>query len=178
MDDDILKAFIDESFEHLADIENDLLEMERAGAQVDMELVNKVYRAAHSIKGGAGFMDLRTIKDLTHEMENVLGKVRAGELVPTPEIVGALLSASDTLKALLADVANSNDADISSHLEELRAQAEGKEAATNRGESPPVEDVLRDVLHRPRKCGFPGRIPGSPDAAGRSGSGDYRRALP
>ncbi len=51
MDDDILKAFIDESFEHLADIEGDLLAIEQGGVGIDMDLVNKVYRAAHSIKG-------------------------------------------------------------------------------------------------------------------------------
>jgi two-component system chemotaxis sensor kinase CheA len=128
MDDDILKSFIDESFEHLADIEGDLLAIEQGGADIDMDLVNKVYRAAHSIKGGAGFMDLTVIKELTHEMENVLGKVRGIELIPTPELVGALLSAADTLKALLSDIENSNEADISGHLAELQAIADAPPA--------------------------------------------------
>jgi two-component system chemotaxis sensor kinase CheA len=56
--------------------------LRKAGADIDEDLVNKVYRAAHSIKGGAGFMGLTTIKDLTHEMENILGKVRSREMVP------------------------------------------------------------------------------------------------
>jgi two-component system chemotaxis sensor kinase CheA len=53
-DDKTLQLYVDESLEQLADIENDLLAIEEAGADIDEELVNKVFRAAHSIKGGAG----------------------------------------------------------------------------------------------------------------------------
>ena len=125
-DDETLQMYLEESIEHLADIETDLLAIEEAGADIDEDLVNKVYRAAHSIKGGAGFMGLTTIKDLTHEMENILGKIRSREMVPTPEIVNVLLSASDTLKALMSDVFASNEVDISQHINDLQAIAEGK----------------------------------------------------
>jgi two-component system, chemotaxis family, sensor kinase CheA len=123
--DETLQIYLEESREHLANIENDFLSIERAGAEIDEELVNKVYRAAHSIKGGAGFMGLTIIKDLTHEMENILGKIRSRELVPNPEIVNILLMASDALKNLIEDVFNSNDVDISEHIESLRAIAGG-----------------------------------------------------
>ena len=52
--DENLQLYVEECLEHLADIENDLLAIEQAGADIDEELVNKVFRAAHSIKGGAG----------------------------------------------------------------------------------------------------------------------------
>ncbi len=125
-DDETLQMYLEESIEHLADIETDLLGIEEAGADIDEDLVNKVYRAAHSIKGGAGFMGLTTIKDLTHEMENILGKIRSRDMVPTPEIVNVLLMAADTLKELMNDVFTSNDVDISRHIEALQAIAEGK----------------------------------------------------
>jgi two-component system, chemotaxis family, sensor kinase CheA len=125
-DDETLQMYLEESIEHLADIETDLLAIEEAGADIDEDLVNKVYRAAHSIKGGAGFMGLTTIKDLTHEMENILGKIRSREMVPTPDIVNVLLSASDTLKDLMNDVFTSNDVDISQHVDALQAIADGK----------------------------------------------------
>jgi len=125
-DDETLQMYLEESIEHLADIETDLLGIEEAGADIDEDLVNKVYRAAHSIKGGAGFMGLNTIKDLTHEMENILGKIRSRDMIPTPEIINILLTASDTLKALMNDVFTSNDVDISRHIENLQAIAEGK----------------------------------------------------
>ena len=135
-DDETLQMYLEESIEHLADIESDLLGIEENGADIDEDLVNKVYRAAHSIKGGAGFMGLTTIKDLTHEMENILGKIRSREMVPTPEIVNVLLMASDTLKALMNDVFTSNEIDISKHIDALQAIAEGKPIPTS-GTTPP-----------------------------------------
>ncbi len=125
-DDEILQGFVEESLEHLADIENDLLAIEEAGANIDEDLVNKVFRAAHSIKGGAGFMGLTIIQELSHHTENVLGMIRSKKLIPTPEIVNVLLLASDQLQTLIEDVANSNEADISSHLGPLIAITEGK----------------------------------------------------
>ncbi len=120
-DDETLQMYLEESLDHLANIENDFLAIEENGADIDDDLVNKVYRAAHSIKGGAGFMGLTNIKDLTHEMENILGKIRSSDLVPTPDIVNILLKASDALKALMDDILNSNEMDISAHVQALQA---------------------------------------------------------
>ena len=124
-DDEILQGFIEESLEHLADIEHDLLAIEEAGANIDEDLVNKVFRAAHSIKGGAGFMGLTAIQELSHATENVLGMIRAKKLVPTPEIINVLLIASDQLQSMIEDVHNSNDVDISAHTTPLNAIADG-----------------------------------------------------
>jgi len=124
-DDEILQGFIEESLEHLADIENDLLTIEEAGENIDEDLVNKVFRAAHSIKGGAGFMGLTAIQGLSHSTENVLGMIRSKKLIPTPEIVNVLLMASDQLQKMIEDVNNSNEVDISSHVNPLDAIADG-----------------------------------------------------
>ena len=124
-DDEILQGFIEESLEHLADIENDLLAIEERGADIDEDLVNKVFRAAHSIKGGAGFMGLTTIQELSHATENVLGLIRSKKLIPTPEIINVLLIASDQLQSMIEDVHNSNEVDISAHLVPLNAIADG-----------------------------------------------------
>ncbi|MFP7755843.1 chemotaxis protein CheW [Thermodesulfobacteriota bacterium B35] len=126
-DDEILQGFIEESLEHLADIENDLLAIEEAGADIDDELVNKVFRAAHSIKGGAGFMGLTVIQELAHAAENVLGMIRSRKLVPDPDIINVLLLASDELQQLIENVEESNEVDISEHLQALNAIYEGKE---------------------------------------------------
>jgi len=156
-DDEILQGFIEESLEHLADIENDLLEIEEGGENIDEDLVNKVFRAAHSIKGGAGFMGLTVIQDLAHAMENVLGLVRSCKLVPTPEVINVLLQSSDKLNTMIEDVNNSNDYDIEEHVvpldaiyngdsappvavkaEETTAAVETVEEAIPEAESPPV----------------------------------------
>jgi two-component system chemotaxis sensor kinase CheA len=124
-DDEILQGFIEESLEHLADIETDLLAIEKAGANIDENLVNKVFRAAHSIKGGAGFMGLTVIQELSHAMENILGMIRSRKLVPNPEIVNILLQGSDKLQSMINNIQSSNDEDITEHLIPLNAIAEG-----------------------------------------------------
>ena len=136
-DDDTLQIFIEESIEHLSHIENELLEIEDAGADIDEELVNKVYRAAHSIKGGAGFMGLANIKNLTHEMENILGLIRERSLVPTHGVIDVLLKASDTLRDLIHDVSSSNDVDLSEHIRALKEVGGAEEKAPAPAAAPP-----------------------------------------
>ncbi|MGD9366331.1 MAG: chemotaxis protein CheW [Desulfobacteraceae bacterium] len=150
-DDETLQMYLEESLDHLADIENDFLAIEEDGADINEDLVNKVYRAAHSIKGGAGFMGLTNIKDLTHEMENILGKIRSREMIPTPNIVNVLLKASDALKDLMGDILNSNEMDISDHVSSLQAvlggcdeplpEAAVKETVPSAAPSPPETAV-------------------------------------
>jgi len=115
-DDEILRQYVEESLEHLADIENDLLLMEEAGEDIDEELVNKVFRAAHSVKGGAGFMALDNIKGLAHKTENVLGMIRGRELAPNAEVVNILLMAFDRLREMLDNAERSGEADVSEYL--------------------------------------------------------------
>lgn len=124
--DDVMKqAFVEESLDHLSGMENELLRIEEDGENLDDNLVNKVFRAVHSIKGGAAFLGLSHIRDISHEMETVLGLVRSRKLVPNAEIVHFLLLASDALEALIRHIDQSEEMDISSHLEALRSIAQG-----------------------------------------------------
>ena len=113
LDDELVLDYLAESREHLATIETDLLAMEQAGAAIDEQLVNRVFRAAHSIKGGAGFFDLLQIKELAHRTENVLDLVRSRQMTPDSEMVSILLLAFDKLRSLLENCRESNNADIS-----------------------------------------------------------------
>ncbi len=146
-DDETLQMYLEESIDHLSDIENDLLAIEADGANINEDMVNKVYRAAHSIKGGAGFMGLTTIKDLTHEMENILGKIRSREMIPTPAIVNVLLKASDALKELLGNVLNSNEMDISSHISALQVIVKTGEAPPQ-AQAPAAEPAPRPAVSK------------------------------
>jgi len=117
--DDLLKVFVEEALEHLPSIENGFLELEKSGAAFDPELVNRVFRAAHSIKGGAGFIGLRNIREISHRMETVLSRFRKEKTVPPPETIHILLTAVDTLKHLVSHVETSDKMDISSALKIL-----------------------------------------------------------
>ncbi len=112
MDDELLNEFINESREHLATIETDLLTIEEGGASVDEELVNKVFRAAHSIKGGSAFFGLSKVKELAHKAETVLDMLRAGRMKPNAEITNVLLAAFDKLRDMINNPRTQEQADI------------------------------------------------------------------
>jgi two-component system, chemotaxis family, sensor kinase CheA len=121
MNDETLLTYLEESREHLANIENNLLDIEEHGADIDEELVNRVFRAAHSIKGGAGFFDLSKIRDLGHKIENVLDMIRSREMIPTPEIINILLISFDKLREMVNSPEFSNDMDIDEFVKSLEA---------------------------------------------------------
>ena len=112
MTDEILAEFVSESREHLAHIEADLLAIEEGGANIDEDLVNKVFRAAHSIKGAAGFFGLTKVKELSHRAETVLDMLRSRAMAPNAEITNVLLMAFDTLRDMITHVDRSHDVDI------------------------------------------------------------------
>jgi two-component system chemotaxis sensor kinase CheA len=118
-----IQMYIAESREHLATIETDLLDMESAGAAIDENLVNKVFRAAHSIKGGAGFFGLKNIQELGHKVENVLDLIRSRKIVPNPEITNLLLLSFDCLREMVNNYAESNQVNISDFVVALNGLA-------------------------------------------------------
>jgi len=118
-DDETLQAFKEESHEHLDGIESDLLAIEEAGADIDLDLVNKVFRAMHSIKGGAGFLGLNAVKTLAHAAEDLLNKIRNKELIPTAPVISSLLDAADLVNRLLNQPRGAVELDISGPLSAL-----------------------------------------------------------
>jgi len=115
MDEEVLQLFVEESREHLAGIEDDLLAMESMDG-LDEDLVNRVFRTLHTIKGGAGFFDLIKLQNLAHSMENLLDLIRKDELETTKFIVSSLLAGADTVASMVDNLEASNDYDISDHL--------------------------------------------------------------
>ncbi|MEN0110173.1 MAG: chemotaxis protein CheW [Planctomycetota bacterium] len=128
-DNDLLNDFVIEANEHLSDIENQFLAIEEAAPAVDVDLVNEVFRAIHSIKGAAGFLGLSTVNDLAHNLENVLNMMRNEELAPTSAIVDDMLKGADALKGLIDNVESSNGADVGDHIAALEKIAAAAMAA-------------------------------------------------
>lgn len=118
-DAELLREFVVESQEHLADVENQLLTLEAQGDNMDVALVNNVFRAVHSIKGAAGFLGLVTLQSLAHREEEVLNKLRTFELRPTSIVINTLLEATDELQTLLDCIDTSNEKDVSDHVRAL-----------------------------------------------------------
>ncbi len=104
IDESIISDFVAESREHLAQVEPDFLTLEQQGGKSPKEVVNRVFRAIHSIKGGAGFLAFESLKSLSHAMESVLTQVRDGKLEPDSPVMDALFAGLDRLKAMLDDI--------------------------------------------------------------------------
>ena len=117
---EIIQELIEESTEHLSAIEPDLLELEQRGGEVSSELVNRIFRAIHSIKGGFGFFGIESIQGLTHVMESVLMKVRDGEMSADSSMVDSLLEGVDKVREMLEDVEGSDRVDASVVLGSLK----------------------------------------------------------
>ncbi|MEW6500267.1 MAG: Hpt domain-containing protein, partial [Thermodesulfobacteriota bacterium] len=140
VNDETLHMYVQESKEHLENIESDLLEIEQQGEALDEEVVNRVFRAAHSIKGGGGFLNLLQIKELAHKIENVLDMIRHRQLVPTSAVVSTLLESFDHLGHLLDNVLESNELDIALHVSRLEAVVTG---GLQNGEKASLHDMRR-----------------------------------
>ncbi|MFA7280895.1 MAG: chemotaxis protein CheW [Sterolibacterium sp.] len=94
------QVFFDETAEHLSNMESMLLELDVQ--HPDAEQLNAIFRAAHSIKGSAGTFGFNDLADVTHILENLLDRIRKGELTLHENMIDAFLDAGDILKTLLA----------------------------------------------------------------------------
>ncbi|MEC4889533.1 MAG: chemotaxis protein CheA [Nitrospira sp.] len=99
-------AFFEEAAEHLAIVEEGLLALEQHPE--DLDLLAKIFRSAHSIKGTAGMFGFNAVAQFTHKMETLLDLLRNGQKVVTPQIADLLLKSTDCLKTLI-EAAKSNE---------------------------------------------------------------------
>ena len=93
------QVFFDEADELLAEMEKLLLDIDVADP--DSEDLNAIFRAAHSIKGGAATFGFNDITEVTHTLESLLDRIRKGEMALTPEHVDAFLVSKDVLTMLM-----------------------------------------------------------------------------
>ena len=103
----IKQVFFEECGEQLTELETGLLEMEEGNS--DPERINAIFRAVHSIKGGAGAFDLEVLVHFSHVFENTLDLIRANQLDPTNEVVKLMLKATDVLFDLVAAAREERD---------------------------------------------------------------------
>ncbi|WP_145477751.1 chemotaxis protein CheA [Stenotrophomonas rhizophila] len=135
-------TFFEESREGLDAMEAGLLALE--SGQQDPEIINSVFRAAHSIKGGAGTFGFDAIAALTHVLETLLDELRAGKRALEATAVDAMLSSVDVLRALLREAEHGQPADpqaVSAIKARLEAVLSGQAAATAAPAAAKVDDT-------------------------------------
>ncbi|KAF0123328.1 MAG: two-component system chemotaxis family sensor kinase CheA [bacterium] len=101
-DESLLKDFITEALEYIEQIEINILNLEQNSE--DKNYINAVFRPFHSIKGVASFLNLEEIRDLSHNLEDLLDKVRSDELPVTPQLIDIVLDGADALKTMIGQL--------------------------------------------------------------------------
>ena len=125
VDDELVAAFLEESNENLDQLDLDLVALEEHPD--DPELLARIFRTIHTVKGTCGFLDFAHLQELAHAGEDLLAELRAGRLRLTPEITTGLLHLVDEIRGVLAVVADTGgegDADHQRVIAELRGLLE------------------------------------------------------
>jgi two-component system chemotaxis sensor kinase CheA len=100
--DDLLPEFLTETNEALAELDLALVKLE--GVPNDQATLSLIFRLVHTIKGTCGFLGLPRLEHVAHAAENVLGRVRDGELAATPDVISLVLAALDRIKLIVAEL--------------------------------------------------------------------------
>ncbi|MCC7367208.1 MAG: chemotaxis protein CheA [Chloroflexi bacterium] len=144
-----LPIFIAETDEMLQMLDEQLVRLEQDGPSP--ELLQEVFRAAHTIKGSSAAIGHLRMAKLTHATESLLDKVRHGEIATTPALTELLFQALDMLKALAAEVQTGEmtDLDVTNLVSKLEAHAANKGASTasSRGVRPSVIEPPEGATH-------------------------------
>ncbi len=151
MDDlqEIMEDFLIEAFEMNEQLDQDLVELEHNPE--DLDLLNRIFRVAHTIKGSSSFLNLNILTHLTHNMEDVLNRARKGEIKITPDIMDVVLRSIDLMKTLLvtirdtgSDTNNGKENEIEEVVKKLQAitsqNLEGAKETSGTKEAPQKEN--------------------------------------
>lgn len=134
--------FFEESFEGLDIMESGLLSMSQG--EIDDDTVNGIFRAAHSIKGGAGTFGFSNISEFTHGLETLLDQIRNGEREATHEVIETLLLAVDTLREMLTAVQDSSEIDSEKVTQASKALQQILQGATADVETDVDEEAINE----------------------------------
>lgn len=138
-----LEIFIDESNEHLQNLNTQILNLETDPE--NMDTINEIFRAAHSLKGMAGTMGYKRMQTLTHDMENVFSEVRNGNIKVTPHMVDILFQCLDALDEYVNNVKESADEGTNENEPLIRQLNAVLDSPEKQKESAPAEPKEKAV---------------------------------
>ncbi|WP_121054244.1 chemotaxis histidine kinase/response regulator CheAY2 [Helicobacter pylori] len=161
MDDlqEIMEDFLIEAFEMNEQLDQDLVELEHNPE--DLDLLNRIFRVAHTIKGSSSFLNLNILTHLTHNMEDVLNRARKGEIKITPDIMDVVLRSIDLMKTLLvtirdtgSDTNNGKENEIEEAVKQLQAiTSQNLEGAkeTSEAKEAPKEEAKEEIKEKAKE---------------------------
>ena len=115
--DEDVKEFLIEGYEYLNQIEEDLVALEQNDS--DPEVMNRIYRSLHTIKGNSGFLGVEKLESVAHAGENLLSRLRDRTIAMTPEITSALLSTIDAVRSHMEALETTGEESPIAHTELL-----------------------------------------------------------
>jgi two-component system, chemotaxis family, sensor kinase CheA len=137
---EILQDFLVESFELIEQLDQDLVELE--SRPDDLDLLNRIFRVAHTIKGASSFLNFDVLTHLTHHMENLLNMARHGDLVIDADVMDVILESIDLMKALLVrirDIGEDSGLEVEPCVLRLDAVANGTSIPTHQPAAPQAQ---------------------------------------
>lgn len=144
---EIIEDFLVEADELISSLDTNLVELESQPENLD--LLNEIFRAAHTIKGTSSFLGFEQVTTLTHKMEDILNKLRKSELDVTPNIMDLMLESLDILKVMIENVREhkEKELDIDSIMKRLVLAYEGKDNSSQdeSGADTPATEVLPEI---------------------------------
>ena len=157
-----LEIFIDEAKEHLENLNTQIMNLEQDGE--NMDTINEIFRAAHSLKGMSGTMGFKRMQTLTHDMEDVFSKVRDGNIAVDTEMVDILFQCLDALEAYVANITETADEGDNDNAHLIKALGEILEKGAA------ADGVAKDTENAGNSgsTGDSGSTGGSGDSAGGS----------
>lgn len=162
-DKELLEEFITESAELLEKLDDDLVALERSPG--DADLLNRVFRSIHTIKGASSFLGFEFLVTVTHRTEDVLNRLRKAELVVDAAIMDVILEAVDLIKVLVGDIKGGEikERDLEKTLAKLKPLLEGEAAPSKPSpDVPPVEPAAETdsaVSAVPQEVSLPKKKP-------------------
>ena len=133
---EILQDFLVESFELIEQLDQDLVELE--SRPDDLDLLNRIFRVAHTIKGASSFLNFDVLTHLTHHMENILNLARHGDLRIDADVMDVILESIDLMKARLTQIRDTGvDGGLDVNACVARLDAAAAAAVGRRGVVPP-----------------------------------------
>ncbi len=144
--DEIIKEFLVESSENLDQLDQDFIELEKNPSS--KELLSRIFRAIHTVKGTSGVLGFPKLESVAHVGENLLSLLRDGEMKLDPELISGLLAMVDAIREMLRQIeasASDGDKDYSALIEQLSAlKTKRVEAAVQEQGSPKIGQILVD----------------------------------
>lgn len=137
-DTEMVGIFTASARELLEQIDGELLQLEQSPENADREMLDRLFRWMHTIKGESGFVSLVNIGKLTHRMEDILDRMRNDEMESTTAVVSSLIAGVGRLEKLVESVETSDEADITADLAALDAVLTGNHETEV--QTPPVAD--------------------------------------